>query len=1250
MVNEWIEPIYNRTYADIQNLMTDTDYPNTIGAYNDFDPNRVENNTAYVLEYMLEHKIIHAQPALRIRTDWREDEIIVASEMKRIVENVAVLRGLSNPAIIESIPEVHLATQMNYLLANDIERALDIMHTQPELPANYFTLTLNNGIILSVDRLDGTTEIINSNVCLMAEDEIAHIAGIAPEPDSQSKRFTNWSGNTDDLQYIGNVEDSMTTYTGQYHDVEFTANFKTMLPRTLTLTNAYISLNGDDHAESGPSSGVYSAGDSIMIIANVAPLGKAFYCWEGTTEALDGISVADLDPSTIWLAMPDCDVQLWPKYVNAGQHYLSVTNGSGSGYYNYGETPGISANVPENYGFDNWSGDTKYLDDIYSANTTVNMPDVQVSVRANYSYRYGYYNVQIIDGLINGASYVQGARESSSLALTATPPNDNYGLDYWSVEGAGTASTNYFYVGKGNAIITGHYAPYKTLIVNNINNAGDTTTIRAVQGHSFGYVETALSINNYHFRYWEENGQSISTNNRINLTATDDREITAIYEYVEPTPPPVYTYYDVTSINAHNSGEQTTESIREGNYINYSMSTTEEDYIMEGYYVNGTYNALGDNQRLATINMVIMEPTTITYVYRPREYYDLTVINGIISSTSSSSGTFKERQSVQIQANTPPTKSVFKNWNTTSGTLYSSPYGASSYMALGRSNATVEAIYQPTVDLTVITNAGTTVYTLVREQSVYSIASPYPDLYQFSYWRTKEGDATFSNYLSSSTYIYAQYQDSVVEAQYEPIPWYKIHVINGYVQINGEWMENGEVIRNSAPYIKMKPAPESHQFLQWEIVEGSQNDVSQPLAETTTLRNVTHDITVRATYYIPNPEVTYTLTVTQKDGTIETYNYPVGEQINISAQSPGEGYRFYRWNGDYQYLVGGRYMSDNVVNMPANNIALQPSYVREGYVTKYHIYMYSAECIIGEDDQGHPIWGTDGEFEEGTTVYIRAKNIPYGWNFNEWTGETPEQTNTVHDKYDEYTYLTVEDFDIHMSATIIEENKFTMRITNGQTSGEYYEDARVDIYFDKVSTDTEHYTFVRWTGDVQYLTLYDGGVFDVTKAGTSNDPQYVKMPARRIEITGTYTSAYKVTIVGGHILDTQEQYFTEGTTINITADVPEGKVFSRWTGNTDGIGSIYDPTTTVLIGNASKQITAVFSNPGDRNSIGYGLISFISNDIININDINIISGELGIGFIITDSKGHFYVVTRLDGNNATIVRMTKIYEGGEVYE
>ena len=33
--------------------------------------------------------------------------------------------------------------------------------------------------------------------------------------------------------------------------------------------------------------------------------------------------------------------------------------------------------------------------------------------------------------------------------------------------------------------------------------------------------------------------------------------------------------------------------------------------------------------------------------------------------------------------------------------------------------------------------------------------------------------------------------------------------------------------------------------------------------------------------------------------------------------------------------------------------------------------------------------------------------------------------------------------------------KDTMKITNGQTSGEYYGGARVDVYFDKEDTDTD---------------------------------------------------------------------------------------------------------------------------------------------------------------------------------------------------
>ena len=60
--------------------------------------------------------------------------------------------------------------------------------------------------------------------------------------------------------------------------------------------------------------------------------------------------------------------------------------------------------------------------------------------------------------------------------------------------------------------------------------------------------------------------------------------------------------------------------------------------------------------------------------------------------------------------------------------------------------------------------------------------------------------------------------------------------------------------------------------------------------------------------------------------------------------------------------------------------------------------------------------------------------------------------------------------------------------------------------------------------------------------------------------------------------------------------------------------------------------------------------SFINSDIINIEDITVISGTIGLGFIITDSQGHFYVVTNVNNDTVTVTRMTKIVEGGDVYE
>ena len=46
------------------------------------------------------------------------------------------------------------------------------------------------------------------------------------------------------------------------------------------------------------------------------------------------------------------------------------------------------------------------------------------------------------------------------------------------------------------------------------------------------------------------------------------------------------------------------------------------------------------------------------------------------------------------------------------------------------------------------------------------------------------------------------------------------------------------------------------------------------------------------------------------------------------------------------------------------------------------------------------------------------------------------------------------------------------------------------------------------------------------------------------------------------------------------------------------------------------------------------------NDIINLEDIIVIAGEIDKGFIITDANGHIYLITSVNGQQANIMRLT----------
>nr|DAY48144.1 MAG TPA: hypothetical protein [Caudoviricetes sp.] len=1234
---EWIEPIYNRSYGDIQAVTDDPYLENAIGAYNAVDINRIENDTQYVMEYMLDRRIIRSVPeGFSTSRGWEHDDIVTKTDVSRIIGNVIILMELSNPEIQGDLEPLSPSAQITYRVANAIEKNLEIMKNQPDLPVQRFWLELEHGIIQEY----------NTNAGWIAENEVVTIRGVPYGEYAQFMNFTGWSGSAEDLLCLANPLAQTTTLTMPFRNVSLTATFETRIPRTLILNSGHICESGIV-GPTGPSQITCYAGDRLLIVAEVAASGKAFWNWTGTQEAIDNLTGGE-EPSSSWLVMPDCDVELTAHYINAGEHSVTIYQPTGNevNWYDYDEYVSIyPASRGNKWVFDYWSGSTQYLEDIHDSGASFKMPDVNLTFTPHYRYNYSYNTVRVTNGTVDGQTEITGAMETSNHTITAGPAPEGQGFYNWTLEGVGSFanqgdSPTTFTVGDGNAILTATYKNLHRLTVTNLDNSGSPTIYDVVEGKT-KTLSTNSRVGDYKFNGWYEGETRLSTLTSYTITmGTGDRTIEARYDYT-----PTYT---VTLVNRNNGGATTTYSVFSGDYWN--SSTTEEvgDYLFVRW--------LKDNSQVSTslsYGFYVYGDTTITVEYRPKETYHLTVNNG------SGSGDYKERQSVTITAD----EGDFSDWSYSGLYNIGSTTSRTTTVKLGRGDGTVTANYNLR-SIQVITNSGTNNYSIRQGNTQNINANPAPSTYEFDQWEVVSGDATFGNYLSASTYVRAGSENSVVRATYKPIPYFTITVQNGYVQDGQNWVTSGTFLRNSNVPIKMIEAPEGYQFLQWEILQGNQNAVYQPRAETTYVQNLLENVIVRATYYIPDPEIQYTLTITRKDGSVETSQHSVGERVTIYADFPDEGYEFRRWTGDTQY-VNDRYSETAIVNMPARNIELAMQYKQEGATEKFHVVLRNGELLVSseEDPETHETietWSDNGEFEEGSVVPIRAINIPHGYSFYRWWNpdDDGKSMSTVTELENPNTTLTVEDFDITLERAISENDKYTLTLRDGQRGGTYYENDEVPLYFSKTDTDTIHYNWKRWMGpdinwaiaNLRVKTQSGTKAFDPFDDGDyGDDAQIILMPTRHLELWATYDEAYRLRLINGTADGSSEVFNPEDTEITIVANpAPQGKVFWKWSGDTDYVEAIFDSTTKVYMPATPINLTALYEDASDPSDIGYTSEDLYGETQVDTSDITVISGTIGFGFILTDVKGHMYMVSELVDQTATIVRLTQKQSGGDV--
>ena len=1131
MTVKWITPIYDRTYGDVLSEDANIELDTHKGCINYTDLNRIENNTQYVMEDMLERKIIRVSPSLAIKTNWTKNDIPTREHVYRIIENVKRLMEMSNPEVISSFDNIYDSTQWSYSLANSIEKNLLIMKNQPNLPIKKWYLSVVNGIIKEY----------NSSDAYVSEDETVTIEAVPYGEYAKYMEFISWTGLDYDLQYVGNTTSKSTTFKMVYHEddnykVVLTANFKTRIPRTLTLHDAII-YDGD---LKGKSVGSFFAGDQILLLANIGGSGKRFYEWRGTSEALNNIT-GGTQPSTSYLVMPDCNVELTAIYINAGKHSVTIDNNI-QGWYDYKENVSLIAKSPgDRYSFAYWSGDTGYLESTTS--TSLTMPDENIKLYSHWNYQYSYNTVNVINGTIDGSSKGENLKQSSSHTIVAYSVQDGYEFSHWSLEGLGSfdndhLSTTTFYIGDGNAIITANYKPTHTVTIENQNNNSEIITFKVKEGYTYN-INSNEVLTDYMFDYWNKDGSKFSSSN---------------------------------------------------DYYNITMGTSDVTY---------------------------------TAVYRNRNSYVLTVNNG------SGSGTYKERQYVTINANSLEDGYKFSSW---SGNWYSinDKYNSSTSIVMPSQNCIITANYKPTHTLTVNNGSGSGSY--YEGQYFLCYRNEAPSGYKFSNWTNSNGDIiSYSNPYTG----YMGTSDITINANYELIPYFTLTVQNG--------SGSGTYIKYSSPTISMNPAPEGYKFLQWEVIEGDDNDVYQPLAETTCIRNLTHNVTVKAIYYIPETNTPYNLSITNETGTTTITQHYVGDQVEIDADDAKSGYKFHKWTGDTQY-VNDIYSSKAIVNIPAKNISLSMSYILVGSEPKYEVSIEGGQLLAYTDDDGTEHWDIDYEFKEQSKVQIKANNPPVGWKFVQWQnseGANEKSITTLNDITNPNTYLTVQDFKISIGRQIIERTKYSITVNNGETSGTYHESDSVSIYFNLEDTENTHYKFTRWGGnDLAYIKLIDGNSFDIYKSGTKDDPQIIRMPARNITITANYTTSYAL-----FIDSVIKGYYKKGETIKVSATEIDGKTFMYWEGDTDYIDNKYNPNITVTMPSGSVNIIPKYHNSTDNNNIGYTLTDLSNNDTIDIKDITIISGTIQDGFIITDKNGNIYIVTGFTDTTCNVIKLTKTQGG-----
>lgn len=1050
----YIEPIVNRTNADVsyardhQNDLTNKN----IGAWNYTDANRVCNNLKYAAERMYEQGFLSQPYSIQVKLDWKETDIMTYETLNSmIVDNMNNLKTYSR-SDLTWYPIISIAN-MDYNIANWLERNIDALATQIPMPPDTYKLTVENG--------SGSGDY-----------EANTIVTIRANPPETGEVFDHWSG--DHLENIENASAAITTYTMPHQNITLTANYTGNIPHSLTIIT---------HTKTEVVN--LSMGDIQYIEADPAPQGKVFHHWEVEPSQYDD-NLYEPAASTHF-TMPNENVTLTAFYITKGEKQLVVKNGKGSGWYEYDTYASVSSNRPSNGVFTNWTGDTQYLTgEPTQEYNSVKIPDVSViTIEAHWTVPpVTNIKVTVVNGIIASTGLSEGTfTQGDRLNIISNTAPEGKTFQSWSHEGGGSvlnilASTTTFTVGVEDATITATYRDLEYHDLTVTTHSG--TTVKTVEKYEYFSVDADPAPDGQTFDKWTGdthtfnqpiwNGFDVNKSKTGTYMGMSDRTITATYR-------PINTH---TLTVKQLSGDVT--------YTQAEFSTiriTAENAPAGKKFVGWSKSGEGELSSTKT------QTTTFTFgngdtILTPRyvNIWTITVIGGTING--SETVVLEEGKTYDLETRELAIYERFDGWTQTGPGEIRNTAATSTRFTVGNGNTTITAnvTQYPDKTLTIYWRDPDTNMDTLVSQNTYTYGTTIsnieavvaPNKTTFLSW-VGDVDLLQPSALASTVNIPHLTADTTIIATYyypKSPEYYTLSVYDGYP-------EEGSYAAGSQVTINAKQPGQGWEFYKW--YGDTQYFVNPDLTlPENSIIMPQKAITLYAKFKVVGELPLFRVSVTngEASGTYYTgegedqvehkesgiyIDIPAGTEVKLTAEPDTVGWVFSYWDGNFDEAgVTDIVKTSNptVFTMVENDI--NTVMVRRE-LDKYTVYTTNASGPGEVYPNTYPIAGNLVDTDD------------YHYVFSHWTcvdADGNDYISAIENPDNVSTNITVTDRDLWVTAVYTTYYRLTVVEGQDTGSGYYYEGQTVTTVYANTPTPESRLQFDHWedpTGIIQ--NIYD---------------------------------------------------------------------------------------------------------------------------------------------------------------------------------